>query len=155
MDKEKLVELARAVAESRQDVELAKLERSSAEDLVADSAEGKHLQLCTEHLVKEQGTLAQAEDQLKSAVLEVYKETEEKKPIDGVEVKIVKTMTYVPAIVLAWCRKNAPTFLIVNKKPFEKTAVAMGAPVNVKDEPKCYVAKDLSIYLETATESAA
>ena len=146
-DKEKLVELAKGVAEKRQDVEVAKKERDSAGSLLKETAEGKHFELCAEHLMKEQEVLIVAEDQLKSAVLEVYEETKEKKPINGVEVKIVKTMTYISAIVLAWCRKNAPTFLIVNKKPFEKTAVAMGAPVDVKDEPKCYVAKDLSSYL--------
>lgn len=149
-----LVELAKDVAEKRQDVEEAKQERLTAERVMAETTEGKHLQWCTEDVANEQEALTVAENQLKSAVLEVYKETQEKKPIDGVEVKIVKTMTYIPAIVLAWCWKNAPTFLIVNKKPFEKTAVEMGAPVKVKQEPKCYVAKDLSSYLEAATEAA-
>jgi len=44
-------------------------------------------------------------------------------------------------------RNNAPSLLTVNKKPFEKTAVEIGAPVEVKEEAKCTIGVDLSQYL--------
>jgi|GEM_PF-2438046 len=155
MEKEKLLELAKTVAERRQGIVAAKELTLRAESLMQETTAGRAFQLYSKQLEQVGESLSDAEDQLKSAVLELYEETKEKKPINGVEIKIVKTMTYISAIVLAWCRKNAPTLLIVNKKPFEKTAVEMGAPVKVKQEPKCYIAKDLSSYLDSAKESAA
>lgn len=147
MDKEKLVELAKGVAERRQEFEDAKQEKVSAERVLAETKEGKHLQWCVEDLANEQAVLSGAEDQLKSAVLEVYEETSERKPITGTEVKIFKSLKYDAAKVLEWCREKATGLLIVNKKPFEKTAVEMGAPVDVIEEAKCTLAKDLSSYL--------
>lgn len=155
MDKEKLVELAKDVAEKRQDVEVAKKERTSAEELTTKTTQGMHFQLCTAHVESEQKVLTEAEDQLKSAVLEVYEETSERKPITGTEVKIFKSLRYDAAKALEWCREKATGLLIVNKKPFEKTAVEMGAPVEVIEIAKCTLAKDLSSYLEPAKESAA
>lgn len=155
MDKEKLVELAKDVAELRQDVEFAKGKAFSASQVMAETEEGKSFQLCTEELAKEKEALSEAETSLKTAVLEVYEETEERKPIDKVEVKIFESLKSDPLADLAWCRANAPTLLIVDKKAYAKTAVAIGAPVHVIKTAKCTIAKDLSSYLEAATESAA
>lgn len=153
-DKSKLTELLKTVAESRQDVELAKRERDSAGEALKETAEGKHFQSCADHLMKEQETLIQGETELKSAVLEVYKETKEKEPIDKVKVKIFTNLEYDDAEVLEWCKTNATALLKVDTKTFEKTAVKMNAPVTEKDDPKCTIAKDLSLYLDSATDPA-
>lgn len=154
-DKAELGKLLKTVAIGRNNIETIKQKKSVAEEVLAQTAEGRSFQSCVELLGKCQEQLSEAEDTLKSAVLEVYKETKERKPIDKVEVKIFKSLKYDALKALDWCRAFAPTLLMVNKKLFEKMAPDMGGPVEVKEEPKCYVAKDLSSYLEAAKESAA
>jgi hypothetical protein len=94
--------------------------------------------------------LATAQEELKSATLEVFNETGEKKPIDKVEVKIYKKVEYDSLKVEAWCREFSAYLLVLDKKGFEKKAEdfkVAGAPVEIKEEAKCLISTDLSMYL--------
>lgn len=96
--------------------------------------------------------LGLAQEELKSAAVTFYEETLEKKPIDKVEIKIFKRLSYSLTEVLEWCREKAPALLVVDKRRFEKTAVEIGAPVEVTEEAKCTIGTDLSAYLKQKEE---
>lgn len=143
-----LTDLARKVAQHRRDLEAAKGEKQTAEEAMLKSDYGMHFNSACAQAERREKALSVAESELKTAVLSVYAETKEKRPIDRVEVKIFKRLEYDSDKVLKWCRDNAPSLLIVNKKPFEKTAEEIKAPVKVIEEPKCTLATDMSIYLK-------
>lgn len=147
-----LINLAKRVAELRDNIQTGIGERNVAEQKVEETPEGKEYNKICYKIATLSEELMMAESALKSATVSVFKETGERKPIDRVEVKIFKSLEYEPAEVLAWCRTNAPSLLVVNKKPFEKTAVEIGAPVEVKEEAKCMLAQDMSIYLKIEAE---
>lgn len=152
MNKQDLIPLVEKVAEHRRQVAVSKKDRDWAESEMLDSAVGQTFESRRNLLIKKEEALVLAEANLKSAALDLYKETEDKKPIDKVEIKIFKRLSYSITEVLDWCKKNAQSLLIVNKKPFEKTAVEIGAPVEVTDEAKCTIGTDLSAYIKTKEE---
>ena len=148
MSTQNLKDLAKKVAEFRQDVAESKVRKERAEVLMHQTPEGKDAQAADSTLALGHDALIKTEMELKSAVLFVYETDGEKSPIDKVVVKIFRSLKYDTAKILEWCRANAPGVLIVNKKPFEKMAVDIGAPVEVVEEPKCTLATDMSVYLE-------
>lgn len=154
-EKQKLIELAKAVAKCRMSVEWEGGKRDIAKENMLKTNEGVKFQAtCTRLEVLQMDTVA-TESELRTAVLVDFEETEETEPIEKVKVKIFKHLEYDDAEVLIWCRANAPALLKVDTKTFEKTAVKMKAPVTEKNDPKCTIAKDLSMYLiEQETEDA-
>lgn len=155
MSTQNLIALVEKVAELRCVSTDAGRFKESAVIALQAMPEYEHLERATETEKKAIGDVLKAEAELKDTALELYKETKEKKPIDKVEVKIFKRLEYDPTEALAWCRTNAPSLLVVNKKPFEKTAVEIGAPVKVSEEAKCTIGGDLSSYLPTQEKQKA
>ena len=156
MIKQDLIPLVERVAELRKvSVDMIQT-RNLLNENMRQTPEGKQYELICKDIDKLSEDLMNAETELKSASLAIYKETGEKKLIDKVEVKIYKRLEYDIAKVLTWCRSNAPTFLTVDKKPFEKMALwssdGLGAPVQVIEEAKCTIGTDLSAYLKQAKE---
>lgn len=152
MNNQDLIPLVKKVAELREIAHQKADKKTLASQELEKTFEYETLQRAIEDFGDTVCDLENAEKELKSASLAVYEKTGEKKPIDKVEIKIFKQLGYDPAEVLAWCRDNAPSLLIVNKKPFEKTAVEIGAPVEVIEKPKCTIGTDLSSYLNTKKE---
>ena len=152
MDKQNLIPLVEKVAELRKTAHQKADKKTIASQALEGTFEYETLQRTIEDFGDTVCDLENAEKELKSAALAIYDETQEKKLVDKVEIKIYKRLKYDLAKVLAWCRNNAPSLLIVNKKPFEKTAVAIGAPVEVTEEAKCTIGTDLSAYLKQKEE---
>ena len=152
MNKQDLIPLVEKVAKSRRSLEEWKLSQSSAKEELEKTPQNKQLQEMSAIVGQVFEDLTHAEEELKLAALALYEETKEKKPVDKVEIKIFKRLKYEVPKVLAWCRDNAASLLIVNKKPFEKTAVEIGAPVEVTEEAKCTIGTDLSCYLTQETK---
>jgi len=152
MNKQDLIPLVEKVAKSRRNLEEWKLSQSSAKEELEKTPQNKCLQEISAIVGQVSEDLTHAEEELKSASLTLYDETKEKKPIDKVEIKIYKRLEYDPTKILEWCKKNAQSLLIVNKKPFEKTAVGIGAPVEVTEEAKCTIGTDLTVYLKQTEE---
>ena len=101
--------------------------------------------------------LEKAEAELRTASIEVYKETGERKPIDKVEVKLFPELEYEPKQVQRWSETYAPALLVLDIKSFEKDAkkganYLHDAPVKVNEIPKCYIGSDLSMYLTETKE---
>jgi len=73
-----------------------------------------------------------------------------KHPIEGVDLAEYQTVTYDRAEAIKWCVSNAPKYLALDTKPFEKAApvlVDLGAPVQLGVEVRARIAGDLSQYL--------
>lgn len=76
-----------------------------------------------------------------------FKRSGDKSPANGVTVKLYKKLRYNNAHVFDWLMVNAPALLTIDTKRFEKSAEAIGAPVEIEHEPRPTIATDLSEYL--------
>lgn len=130
----------------RNEIEEAKARQAEWQAVLEATPEWQALQA-----VKDCGkALSEEEQKARTAVedeaLAAFRDTGDRKAHEGVEVKMVTRILYYPVAATAWCRENAPTFLTLDVKPFEKAAKAglPGAPVEVIEEPKVYIARDLS-----------
>ena len=99
-----------------------------------------------------------AETTLRTAALNAYHATGEKKWIDGVEIKLWDSAEYDPVEALKWCRGNMVALLELNTKAYEKVLrertnnktlaeVLPDMPGKVSDEAKPSIARDLAQYL--------
>lgn len=95
----------------------------------------------------QQQTVAEAEVAAKAAATYVYAEKHEKKPHDGVEIKLFSTMEYDDAQALAWARETKLCLVpeSLDRKAFEKVAKATELPfVRQGEEVRVQLASDLS-----------
>lgn len=74
------------------------------------------------------------EDELRDMLREIYEETGDKSPLDGLGIRVyTKTdIRYDPADATEWAKKNAPAMLIADPKafePFAQTAADRGDPL--------------------------
>lgn len=152
MNKQDLIPLVEKVAELREHGKNMIREQEQFWDKIKGSPEGREYEGMCIRTGAVFNNLEIAERELKERALVFYEETKEKKPVDKVEIKIFKRLKYDATEVLAWCKRNSPALLIVNKKPFEKAAVEIGAPVEVTEEAKCTIGTDLSAYIKTKEE---
>lgn len=151
MSTDNLKVLIRKVAELRRDINTMQSLKILAMEEVVNTPQHKNLLKVEGDMDVVAENLTTAQEELKSAVLAVYDETGEKKPIEKVEVKIHTKLIYVSEKVLAWCRTLAPYLLVLDKKAFETKAEDLkeaGAPVEIEKEARCNIATDLSQYLE-------
>jgi hypothetical protein len=88
--------------------------------------------------------LQQAEDELRSLVLDRFMANGDKNPLPGISIKIFKQYVYDVQEARSWAMLGAPSLLVLDTKLFEKLAPDMpGAPIAVLDNPKVMLAKDL------------
>ena len=82
-------------------------------------------------------------------VPELYHETGNKNPAEGVSIKIFKLLRYDPDEALKWAMNHAPNLVVTSLdiKKFEKVATTLGAPVEEIEDPRVTIAKDLSALL--------
>jgi len=143
-------EILRQLARTRAEIEAKQALSVAMQAEIDKTPLGIRLGVCQESLttLREQASLL--ESQAREAALAVYAETGNKKPADGVGIRVYQRLRYDVAEVMAWCKEHAPVFVIetLDKKPFEKAAPDMaGAPVIVEEEPTATLGKDLSAYL--------
>jgi hypothetical protein len=103
--------------------------------------------------------VAEVDEAVREFALEIYGETMETKPADGVEIKQVDTAIIEVSAATDWARANMPALLTLNNRAYEKVlrevqaskllSGLMDMPGVVRTEPKVYVARDLSAYLES------
>ena len=93
-------------------------------------------------------TVSLAEDDLRAEVAHYYEQTSDKKPANGVEVKLFKKLVYDQDEALKWCSANAPALVEYKlAKEFDKVAEKMGAPVKVEMQPRVQIAGNLDEWL--------
>lgn len=154
--KTQLTELAAA----RQEYEQKKAEL----DALTNAFNDLHAELISK--VDELNTVKKThEETCRNLGLVEYHATGEKKPIDGVEVKLWDVTLFDPIEALQWCRVNMPALLMLNDKAYDKVLRERANSKNLRDalpdmpgqvaeEPKTSLARDLSQYL-VGTEKAA
>lgn len=85
-----------------------------------------------------------AERNVKESALASYRETGDKKPLVGAEVKVFTKLEYAEPDALAWAQ-NTGLCLTLDKKAFEKVAKASQLPfVREVEEPRVTIATDLA-----------
>ena len=99
------------------------------------------------------GALAEAETLAKQEALAEYDETQDKRPLPGVEIKVFKVVEYEELAATMWCQSNAPTMLKLDAKRFERFVKEdiLNIPAHVAkvvEEPRAQLASDLSEYEE-------
>ena len=99
--------------------------------------------------------MAEIEAQIAAEALQNYTATGNKKPVDGVTVKVFTVLKYDLPEALDWARKNLAEALTLDRKLFETHAkgVAKTQPVpvvQIVDEPRVQIASDLEHYLPKA-----
>lgn len=98
--------------------------------------------------------VAMSEDAAKRLAEAIHATTGEKKPCEGVQVKVSTVQEYDPAQALAWARTTQMALIpeSLDVKAFEKIAKASPLPfVTVREEGKAQLATDLSAYLAPVT----
>lgn len=85
-----------------------------------------------------------AEQDLRDSAITFYRETKNKAPVPGVEVKIYQVLSYDPKQALNWAMEKKMA-LKLNKKLFEHLAITVeDIPfVEIKEEPRATIATDL------------
>ena len=85
---------------------------------------------------------------VREAALAEFRQTGDKAPAKGVSIRLFKTYKYDATEAINWCALNAPTFLAIDAKRFERAAEQLdGAPVTIEYDPQPAIAGDLSEYL--------
>ena len=79
--------------------------------------EKNHVLLTKSKLVKEH--LEAAEAQLRRLTVKAYQETKNKKPAEGLGIRVSKGVKYNEATVKEWALRENPGFLILDKEGFE------------------------------------
>lgn len=92
-------------------------------------------------------------NEIKELTLEEYRRTNEKKPEDGVAIRIYRCVNYDPEIALDWCKEYLPMALKLQKPILEKhlKAIQDTAPpewCEYYEEPRATISSDLSFYLK-------
>jgi multidrug efflux pump subunit AcrA (membrane-fusion protein) len=110
-----------------------------------------------------------ADEAFREAALETYAiDPENKKPVDGIEVKLYDVMDFDKAEADTWARTNMPALLILDEKAYRKilkevannkalrnVPVLSTIPGTVRKEPKPNVDRDLSAYIPQEQPKAA
>lgn len=103
--------------------------------------------------------VAMSEDAAKKLAEAIYETTKEKKPVDGVAIKVMTRLEYDDDAALAWARQTGMAIIpeSLDRKALERIAKATPLPfVTVKEEGTAQLAADLSAYLpRTATVTPA
>ncbi|MCK9570828.1 hypothetical protein M0R72_17900 [Candidatus Pacearchaeota archaeon] len=100
---------------------------------------------------KAQSDCSQAEAELRKLTLEAYHQTGEKKPAQGVGIRITKSLSYDETAAKAWALKENQGFLVLDREGFEAYAKALlkmkrsipGILLQEEDRPQATIAKEL------------
>ena len=95
-------------------------------------------------------------DEINELTLEIYQETGEEKPVNGVGIRVYKKLVYDPTDAFDYCMESLPAALKLDKRTFEKyvKGVQEVQPldfVSTKENPRPTIDRDLGEYLEPST----
>jgi hypothetical protein len=140
-----LGELARARA--AQDAKLAEVENLEVE-LAATELAGR-LEAAEDTLRQQTAQVKMMEGVVREYAERLYEETGQAKPVNGIQIRVTRELSYIPFVALAWCKEHAKALVVetLDVKHFEKVAVVLEAPVAVCEVPRAAIAKDLSALL--------
>lgn len=140
-------------------------EKKAELDALREAFNAQHAELVAE-VDRLSGVQKESEETCRNLGLVVFHTTGNKKPFEGVEVKLWDVAAFNATEAEQWCRVNMPALLILNGKAYEKVlreransetlkAVLPDMPGDVTEEPKTSLGRDLSQYLPTPEETTA
>lgn len=149
-----------ALALARQQYEARRAELDAARA----AFEADHAELIAEvDSLKEAETVADVD--LRDEALKIYAaDLDNKKPIEGVEVKLWDVMDFDRVEAETWARANMPALLVLDTAAYKKVlkevkdskilSDLIPLPGTVRLEPKVSIARDLSAYLSAVAKIA-
>lgn len=140
-----LGDLARARA--AQDARLAEVERLEVELAATELA--RRLEAAEDALRQQTAQVKMMEGVVRQYAERLYEETGQAKPVNGIQIKVFRSLRYDQGEALTWAKQHAPELVVesLDVKRFEKVATVLGAPVVEAEEPRATIAKDLSALL--------
>lgn len=143
-------ELAKQLAAARARIEKYNETLVYLETAFSNSAIGETIQAARAELACAKIECAQHELKLRAAAEANYVQTADKKPCDGVGIRITKELEYdVPRAIRYCIKKKLAGALSLKKRDFERAALAMTPKfVAIREVPKATISRDLSGYLE-------
>lgn len=95
--------------------------------------------------------LAEAESRLRKLTIDAYHQTGEKKPAQGVGIRITTSLSYDEAAAKAWALKENPGFLVLDRPGFEAYAKVLlkmkrsipGILLQEEERPQATIAREL------------
>lgn len=148
-----LIDGARALAEARRVLAEAKTAHDSAKRAYEESAAAVIAAYKAAQAVEKD-----AKGALDCAAEAYYETTGDKKPIEGVEVKIDTIPTFGHMEARNWCALNMPAMLVLNEDAYAKllrevkASTVLSALLNLPGEmierPKAYISHDMAAYLD-------
>jgi len=137
-----------AVAALRRALADAKAEEAARQAALQESPAYQAYATAQEARRDVERAVGDAERALREAALTAFRETGDTKPAMGVSVRMFRVYRYDPEEARDWCMVNAPAFLTVDSKRFERAVEQMpGAPVVIELDPRPAIASDLTGYL--------
>lgn len=139
--------LARALQAERDAETDMEADVAWAQNALEQTPEYQEVQRLKVRLSEQRQVTASRETALREAALQEYSATGNKVPAPGVSIKLFTKLDYIQSAALAWCKVNASALVkeVLDTKSFEKIAASLpGAPVEVNEEPRVYIAHDLS-----------
>ena len=141
--------------------ELAALNKALEESKAWEQAKRERIEQLPEwhqleKILEEQKEIKDGIDQAKADIqieaLKAYQETGNKKPADGVGIRVYKKLKYDTEQAIEWCKANLPSGLKLDTRTFEKHAKAVEdtlplAFVEYYEDAGVTIASDLSDYL--------
>lgn len=139
--------LASALHTEREATVEIESELAWAQLALEQTPEWQEVQRLKARLSEQRTLVALREGALREAALTAYRLTGDKNPAPGVSIKLFTKLDYIASAALQWCKVHASALVkeVLDTKSFEKIAESLpGAPVEVSEEPRVYVAADLS-----------
>jgi hypothetical protein len=145
--------------------ELTKLARLNKQlEIAEEAAEKEYLELtetpqfiahqeAEAHTAEIEELISEVRDRVYELTLHVYQETGEKKPANGVGIRVYQKVQYDEENAFEWCKVHLNTALKIDKRKLEKhlKAIQETAPpewCEYYEEPKATISSDLSVYEE-------
>jgi len=126
-------------AKQREDDMQERLERTEQWISCVDAREGVKLQA---------DQVERAEARVREIAGWRYATEKDTHPAEGVQVRLYTRLDYSEQQCLHWCEMNAPAMIERRlKKDFDKVAVSLGAPVQETENPRVFIARDISQYM--------
>jgi len=136
--------------------EHAKVKVETAENKLHDLPEYQVLGKASEKAQGVRDAIASLRTEINELTLEIYQETGEEKPVNGVGIRVYKKLVYDPTDAFDYCMESLPAALKLDKRTFEKyvKGVQEVQPldfVSTKENPRPTIDRDLGEYLEPST----
>jgi len=115
---------------------------------IAASKPGQELAGAKEALAAAKENTLAADQGVRTSALQVYAETQDKKPHPAVPIKIYTVLQYEQQDAIEYAREHLPTALKLNTSTFEKVAKVVPLDfVTISEEPRATIARDLTAYM--------